>query len=416
MTDKESEVFPIKKGTKEGDPLSSLLFNTVLQYSLESNLTKWQENKKGIRLSDKTEDCLTNLRFADDVLLFSTSLKKLRDMLCDFKASTEAVGLGIHPDKTKILGNQDNVKEKEILVDNIKIEIFRKRDSARYLGQKVTFEDQETEEVKNRLKAAWAAFHKYRQELTSKGYRLCHRLRLFNMVITPTMTYASDTWTLTQKHEKMIKTAQRKMLRLIIQTKRKYKKKRKASSNKKEEVPGETKDENNENLSDKETEDESQKDSNKDQDSDVSFQEEADEEIDATDKEEEWIAFIKRSTEEAEQHMKKHKLPCWIEVHKRTKWRMARRIITLPSQDGTKEYLNGNLDLTQLFTPKDLLADQKEGEKTISTNSQKQKKDKTKHSTSSRTTTVWMNEIKDYRKWKENEERFSKNSRIAFWG
>ena len=216
MTDKESEVFPIKKGTTQGDPLSSLLFNTVLQYSLETNLTTWQENKEGIRLSDKTEDCLTNLRLADDVLLFFTSLEKLRDLLCDFKASTEEVGLGIHPDKTKILSDQDNVKEKENSVDDIKIEILRKRDSARYLGQEVTSEDQETEEVKNRLKAAWAAFHKYRQELTSRDYRLCHRLRLFNMVITPTMTYASGTWTLTQKHEKMIKTAQRKVLRLII--------------------------------------------------------------------------------------------------------------------------------------------------------------------------------------------------------
>ena len=97
LTDKESEVFLIKKGTKQGDPLSSLLFNTVLQYSLENNLTKWQENKKGIRLSDKTEDCLTNLRFADDVLLISTSLGKLRDMLCDFKASTEASGSGDSP-------------------------------------------------------------------------------------------------------------------------------------------------------------------------------------------------------------------------------------------------------------------------------------------------------------------------------
>ena len=55
MTDKESEVFPIRKGTTQGDPLSSLLFNTVLQYSLETNLTTWQENKEGIRLSDKTE-------------------------------------------------------------------------------------------------------------------------------------------------------------------------------------------------------------------------------------------------------------------------------------------------------------------------------------------------------------------------
>ena len=226
-------------------------------------------------------------------------------MLCDFKTSTEEVGLGIHPVKTKILSNQDKVKEKEITVDNIQIEILKKSDSARYLGQKVTFQDQETEEVKNRLKAAWAAFHKYRQELTSKDYRLCHRLRLFNMVITPTMTYASGTWTLTQKHEKMIRKAQRKMLRLIIQTKRKYKKKERTSNNKKEEVPDGMKEENNENISDKETEDDLQEDSNKDQDSDVSFQEEADEEIDATDNEEDWVTFIKRSTEEADQHMGK---------------------------------------------------------------------------------------------------------------
>ena len=140
-------------------------------------------------------------------------------MLCDLKTSTKAVGLGIHPDKTKILSNQDKVKGKEITIDNIKIEILEKGDSARYLGQKITFEDQETVEVKNRLKAAWAAFHKYRQELTSRDHRLCHRLRLFNMVITTTLTYASSTWTLTQKHGKMIKTSQRQMLRLIIQTK-----------------------------------------------------------------------------------------------------------------------------------------------------------------------------------------------------
>ena len=145
-------------------------------------------------------------------------------MLCEFKISTEAVGLGIHPDKTKRLSNQDKIKANEMEVDKLKI--LGKTASARYLGQKITFEDQETEEIKNRLKAAWAAFHKYRQELTSKDYRLCHRLRFFSIVVTPTMTYASSTWTLTQKHEKMIKTAQRKMLRLIVQTKRKYKPKK----------------------------------------------------------------------------------------------------------------------------------------------------------------------------------------------
>ena len=107
MTDKESDPFEMKRGTKQGDPLSSLLFNTVLQYALEGELKRWQEGNKGIRLGARREDCLTNLRFANDVLLFSTSLSKLKDMLQDFKRSTEKVGLEIHPDTTKILSNQD---------------------------------------------------------------------------------------------------------------------------------------------------------------------------------------------------------------------------------------------------------------------------------------------------------------------
>ena len=414
LTDKESVGFPIKKGTKQGDPLSSLLFNTVLQYSLESNLTKWKENKKGIRLSDNAEDCLTNLRFADDVLLFSTSLKKLRDMLCDFKTSTEEVGLGIHPDKTKILSNQDKVKEKEITVDNIQIEILKKSDSARYLGQKITFEDQETEEIKNRLKAAWAAFHKYRQELTSKDYRLCHRLRLFNVVITPTMTYASGTWTLTQKHEKMIRKAQRKMLRLIIQTKRKYKKKARASNNKKEEVPEGKKDENNENISDKETEDDLQEDSNKDQDSDVSFQEEADEEIDATDNEEDWVTFIKRSTEEAEQHMEKHKIPCWIEVHKRTKWRMARRIITLPQKRWNKRVFEWQPGLDPALRTKRSVGRPKRRWEDDLNEFTRTEEEQDKAQYELKNNNKWMKEIEDYQEWKKDEEKFSKTSRAHF--
>ena len=52
---------------------------------------------------------------------------------------------------TKILSNQDRVKTKEITVDNIKIEVLAKGDSPRYLGKKITFEEQETEEIKNRL-------------------------------------------------------------------------------------------------------------------------------------------------------------------------------------------------------------------------------------------------------------------------
>ena len=78
-TDEESNMFEIKKGTKLGDPLSSLLFNTVVHNSLNDDIQRLQKRKgMGIYLSDHDHDCLTNLRFADDVLLFATSMNSFK--------------------------------------------------------------------------------------------------------------------------------------------------------------------------------------------------------------------------------------------------------------------------------------------------------------------------------------------------
>ena len=73
-TDTESDIFEIKRGTKQADPLSSLLFNIVLQAALEYDLARWREKGMGISLGVLQSDCLSNLRFTDDVLLFSASL------------------------------------------------------------------------------------------------------------------------------------------------------------------------------------------------------------------------------------------------------------------------------------------------------------------------------------------------------
>ena len=155
----------------------------------------------------------TNLRVAHNMLLFATSKEQFQKLLCDFKKSTEKVGLRIHPEKTKTPSNQSSLgsdSKKEMQIGDVKIEILTRGESVRYLGQTITFRQQETTEIKNRIRAAWATFHKYGQELISKNYVLKHRLQLFDAPITPTICYASGTWAPTKEHERMIQSTQRK--------------------------------------------------------------------------------------------------------------------------------------------------------------------------------------------------------------
>ena len=145
---------------------------------------------------------------------------------------------------------------------------------------------------------------------------------------TPTICYASGTWAPTKEHERMLQSAQREMLRLIIQTKRRYKKIVKHRVK------------NSEDLNDigssctyDESEDGKSDTSHNDQDSDVSFEIGNDEEIDAAEiKEEDWVEDIKRSTNEAMEKMENEKIRCWKMTQRKMKWRLAMRIATSPNE------------------------------------------------------------------------------------
>ena len=181
----------------------------------------------------------------------------------------------MHPDKTKILSNQSTNKREEVESNNIKVEILSACESAKCLGQTVTFQQQEIAEIKNRIRAAWASFYRSKQEVTSRSYFLPHRLRFFNMVITPTRCYASGTCTLSKDHDRMIRSTQRKMLRVIVHTNRKYKNKTRPSRNDEDEEDKSA----NHRGSDEQIAKCSSSNTDFDQDSDISFMKDTDEEI-----------------------------------------------------------------------------------------------------------------------------------------
>lgn len=72
------------RGVKQRDPLSSLSFNSVLEDIFRKLKGKWRSTRNGIRVSDaESDERLTNLRFADDVMLVASSLDDLALLIGD---------------------------------------------------------------------------------------------------------------------------------------------------------------------------------------------------------------------------------------------------------------------------------------------------------------------------------------------
>ena len=65
---------------KPGDPSSSFL-----PYSVLKDIGVWNEKGLGIKLGEEKTDCISNPRFAEDVLIVANSLKQLKRMMIDFR-------------------------------------------------------------------------------------------------------------------------------------------------------------------------------------------------------------------------------------------------------------------------------------------------------------------------------------------
>ena len=93
-------MFGIKKKDQAGWPAIQFALQHGSADVLERRLsTLANEKRNGICSGDGDHDCLTNLRFADDVLLFASTKERLQKMLCDVKHRTDKVGLKKHSRK-----------------------------------------------------------------------------------------------------------------------------------------------------------------------------------------------------------------------------------------------------------------------------------------------------------------------------
>ena len=180
--------------------------------------------KVGLEMCLGAKSYLSHLCFADDVALIATSAKQLQMMIHDLKEATAKRGLKIHSGKTKVLTNAWAVTgtrvPSNIVVDGEQYSVLGHDESTKYLGRKVCYNDPNEVEFSNRVAVAWGAFSKHKEELTDRRYWLKDRLKLFDAVVTSTLLYGCETWTLKADQQRRLQVLQRKMLRMVMNAKR----------------------------------------------------------------------------------------------------------------------------------------------------------------------------------------------------
>lgn len=197
----------IRKGVRQGDPLSPTIFIAVL----ESIIGKLNWERVGINING----CyLSHLRFADDIALLSESINQLQIMINTLHEESRKVGLEINLTKTNIMTNHI---ERPIYLENSSLAYVG---AYIYLGKQVSFNQQNNElEVERRINNTWKKFWSLKEILKS-DMTIRMKTKVMNTCLLPSLTYACQTWKFTRKVKNKIISCQRSMERSILKIKK----------------------------------------------------------------------------------------------------------------------------------------------------------------------------------------------------
>ena len=144
----------------------------------------------------------------------------------------------------------------------------------------------------------------------------------------------------------------------------------------------------------------------------MSFENDTEEEIDTTEiEEEDWIDYIKRSTNDAMENIENAKIRCWNKTHKKMKWILALTIATSPSERWLMEAAEWKPELSSKYRTKRASGPRKRWEDDIN-EFLKLVEEETENLTesSSQINKTWTNTAKDRGRWALLKEKYTMTS------
>jgi len=186
----DTEPFDIDTGTLQGDVLAPFLFIMVLDRVLHAALDCHDDGlllrKQGTRSRPQRGELLTDVDYADDVVLFAQTSVQLVRMLSRIVAEAARVNLrlNIGPAKTAFM-SLDPAAPSQLQVADLP-PIPRVQEYT-YLGQ-VLRVSAPSASLDSRLQLAWAATHRL-SPFWSLPLSIATKLRIFDVMVYPVLLY-----------------------------------------------------------------------------------------------------------------------------------------------------------------------------------------------------------------------------------
>ena len=197
-------VVSVEKGVRQGDPISPNLFSACL----ESVVRRCDWSNFGLNIDGTL---LNHLRFADDIVLITSSPEEASEMLDRLDQEGSHYGFTMNGSKTKAMRNRF-AGDATIMLKGSPIEDV---EDYVYLGSQLNMRNDLTGELARRCKAGWAAFNSIKSVVEdTRDHKL--RADLFNTTVLPALSYAGETWALTKAHERRLKSAQASIERRLV--------------------------------------------------------------------------------------------------------------------------------------------------------------------------------------------------------
>ena len=196
--------FSIDSGVKQGSVISPLLFIAYMdEVTARFNEGFTQRGEGDVMI------------YADDIAVWSENKQGVVEALERWDTVLTEAGLKMNVTKTEIMKVSRNQEEEEVIVE-IRGNRIKNVSEVKYLGSVFSSHGNNKEEINDRIvqctKATGALYPLPKdQHVPLKAKKV-----IFESIITPTLMYGSETWTMNKKERSKIQASEMRVLRTIV--------------------------------------------------------------------------------------------------------------------------------------------------------------------------------------------------------